>query len=345
MNLKEKSKITRILIVSYGSIGKRHLGIARKIYPNSNIKILRSLLSKDVPQKSNGIFNSVDEAIFFQPDIAIIANPATHHIDIAQKLAENGVNILIEKPISSSSHGVKLLIKTMKKNNLTLLVGYNLRFSESLEFYKEQLEKGMIGKVLSVRCEVGQYLPSWRPDSKYKDSVSARSELGGGVLLELSHELDSFRWIFGEIQWVKSSLSRQSSLDINVEDCAHIILGFEPVSDGSQIIGSINLDFIRHDTTRTYTAIGEKGSLKWDAITGEVMLYKSEANEWTELVKIRPSSDETYIAEWKNFIDSIQGGAKPKVTGEDGLKVLNAIDAIRKSSENNTKEFVIESSA
>ena len=340
MNLEDKSKIDRILIVGYGSIGKRHLRIARKIYPDSEIKILRSSLSKGIPLKSNGIFNNMDEAISFRPHIAIIANPATYHIDIAQKLAENGVNILIEKPISSSFLGVRKLIETMNKNNLILLVGYNLRYSESLIFFKEQLTKGLIGKVFSVRCETGQYLPSWRPHSKYEDSVSARSELGGGVLLELSHELDSFRWIFGEIQWVKSSLSHQSNLDIDVEDCAHIILGFKPEIDGSQLVGSINLDFIRHDTTRTYIAIGEKGSLKWDAIAGKVMFYKSGASEWTELFEIKPSSDQTYISEWDNFINSIYRESKPKVTGEDGLKVLDIIDAIKKSSLKNSREFV-----
>ena len=79
-----------------------------------------------------------------------------------------------------------------------------------------------------LRCEIGQYLPLWRPGSDYRLGVSANRALGGGVLLELSHELDYLRWIFGDVDWVQASLERQSALEIDVEDTAHLLLSFMP---------------------------------------------------------------------------------------------------------------------
>ena len=83
------------------------------------------------------------------------------------------------------------------------MTAYNLRFLPSLQAYRERIQFGVIGKVLSVRCEIGQYLPSWRPGSDYRQAVSASRALGGGALLELSHEIDYLRWIFGEVAWVQ----------------------------------------------------------------------------------------------------------------------------------------------
>jgi predicted dehydrogenase len=332
--------INRILIVGYGSIGKRHLRIAREYFPDADIRVLRHKIINTPPKHSNGTFTNISEAVSFNPQIAVIANPATFHIQMAQALAEAGANLLIEKPISSTLSGVKHLIKTVEEKSLILLVGYNLRFLRSLQFFKEQLDKSIVGKVLSVRCEMGNYLPSWRPESNYRDGVSASKELGGGALLELSHELDFLRWIFGDVEWVKSTLSQQSSLDIDVEDTVHLTLGFTSKTKGYQLIGSVNLDFIRHDVTRTCTVIGEKGSLQWNGITDQVLLYKACASEWTELATFISNRDDSYISEWGNFEDCLLKNGSPVVTGTDGLKVLQIIEAARKSSKSCRKELV-----
>jgi len=335
--------INRILIVGLGSIGRRHLSIAREQFPNATIKVLRHSISHELCKRVDGFCSTLTEAIAFQPQIAVIASPATFHLDTALPLAKAGVNLLVEKPISASIVGVSQLITAVEKQGSTLLTGYNLRFLPSLQFFRDKLVEGLIGKFLSVRCEMGQYLPSWRPDSNYRTGVSARAELGGGVLLELSHELDFLRWIFGEIEWIKATLSRQSALDIDVEDAAHLTLGFAKNNCGYQLIGSVNLDFFRHDTTRLCTVIGEKGSLQWNGITGAVMLYKSSENRWAKLTEFSSQRDDSYLAEWKNFLNCIYGNEVPFITGSDGLKVLQIVEAARRSSKSGAKEFIIES--
>lgn len=330
--------INRALIVGYGSIGRRHLRLAREFLPNADIRVLRHQAGSPVPDTADGVFWGIEEAIAFAPQIAVVANPATFHVATAQALAEAGVHLLIEKPLSASLDGVLQLLETSRQMRTILQAGYNLRFLPSLQRFRDLVGQCVIGNTLSVRCEIGQYLPSWRPDVDYRQGVSARRDLGGGVLLELSHELDYLRWIFGEIVWVKATLGRQSSLVLDVEDTAHLTLGFVPAADGHQLIGVVNLDFIRHDSTRCCTAIGENGSLRWDGLTGMVELYEAGAKAWRTLFRQPSQCDGSYLAEWRDFLECVNGQKTPLVTGEDGLKVLHLIEAARASDASGCQE-------
>lgn len=332
--------INRILIVGLGSIGTRHLRIARELFPDAEIRVLRHQVCQSIPEYSDGCFSTIEQAISFLPQISVICNPAPFHIYVSRQLADAGVNLLIEKPLSSSIDGVTQLIDTCHKQGTVLLTGYNLRFLPSLVQFRNLLFDQVIGKVLSVRCEIGQYLPSWRPDADYQHSVSAQRELGGGVLLELSHELDYLRWIFGEVAWVRATLSKQSSLLINVEDTAHLTLGFVPAEDGSCLTGTLDMDFIRHDTTRLCTVIGETGSLRWNGLTGVIERFKAGEKEWTELFRYQHQRDDSYLAEWRHFLECISGATTPMITGEDGLSVLQIIEAARVSSESGMQSLI-----
>lgn len=329
--------INRILIVGHGSIGKRHLRLARELLPNADIRVLRHQEGASIPERANGCFWNMSQAIAFAPQLAVIASPATFHMSAAQPLAQAGVHLLVEKPLSASLDGVPQLLEICREQGTVLLIGYNLRFLPSLQRFRDLLGENVIGKVLSVRCEIGQYLPSWRPDTDYRQGVSARQEHGGGALLELSHELDYLQWIFGEVNWVKATLSRQSGLEINVEDTAHLILGFVPATDGHQLIGTVNMDFIRHDPARLCTAIGENGSLRWNGLTGVVEQFLVGAKEWRELFRHQHQRDDSYISEWRHLLDCISEQTLPLITGEDGLKVLQIIDAARQASESGSQ--------
>jgi predicted dehydrogenase len=221
------------------------------------------------------------------------------------------------------------------------MIGYNLRYSSSLNQYRKLIQEETIGKILSVRCEAGQYLPSWRSGSDYKKGVSANRELGGGVLLELSHEIDYLRWIFGEVEWVRGTLSRQSALEIDVEDSAHLVLGFIPEFEGPQMIATVNLDFIRKDRTRNCVAIGENGSLRWNGLTGTIEIYDQAVGLWQTIFTQEPSDEDTYLAEWRDFLNCIDSLDMPLSSGLDGLKVLEIIEAAQESDVSDKRVKVI----
>jgi len=300
--------------------------------PDADIRVLRRQVAA-VPEGATGCLTNLEQAVNFAPQVAVIANPASLHVSVAHPLAEAGVHLLIEKPLSASSDGVLQFLRICKARGVTLLLGYNLRFLPSLLRFHDLVKQGLIGRVLSVRCEVGQFLPAWRPGTDYRKGASSQRALGGGALLELSHELDYLRWIFGEIDSVKATLSRQSDFEIDVEDTAHLILHFAPSADGHRLLGTLNIDFVRHDTTRTCVAIGDKGSLRWNGLSGIVDSFKANGNTWNELFRYQHMRDESYLAEWRHFLDCVKEQKSPMITGEDGLRILNIVDAARQATE------------
>ena len=173
------SKIQTVLIVGLGSIGRRHLEVIRSLFPGINIIALRHNQFDNYDLKILGLtqcVSSISDAIELNPQVAIISNPASKHIEIAKKLAKKGVNLLIEKPISDSSKGVLELIEICYQNSVILMTGYNLRFLPSLMEFRNLIQSKKIGKIYSIRSEVGQYLPDWRPELDYKLSVSAQKK-------------------------------------------------------------------------------------------------------------------------------------------------------------------------
>ena len=189
-----------------------------------------------------------------------------------------------------------------------------------------------------VRCEIGQYLPDWRPGTDYRTSVSAQRALGGGVLLELSHELDMLRWIFGEVDWLSGWIGRQGALEVDVEDCVMIQMGF---SGGP--VAQLGMDFLRRDTARTCTAIGTQGSLRWDAVAGRVDHFDPVEAAWIEVAQITPDRDASYreqikallasirVQQGSNTVQGLGGSEEVAAQGADGLAVMRLIEAARRS--------------
>lgn len=322
-----------MLVVGLGSIGRRHARIARELFPEAEVVALRRTDSVPVEDPNIACFvSSMSQALEMKPEAAVIATPAPLHLDAATQLANAGVHLLIEKPIASDATGVAELVALCNQRNLALVTGYNLRFLPSLIKFRGMLAEKRVGRVLSVRAEVGQHLPSWRPGSDYRSGVSARAALGGGALLELSHEIDYLRWLFGEVSWVSAILARQSALEIDVEDTAHLVLGFEGAGDSAPVVASVTMDFVRHDATRSCVAICESGSLRWNAMLGTIEVFEEGAGGWTVCHSEPEVMDDSYRGEWLDFAASISTGGSPLVSGRDGLAVLDIVDAARRSS-------------
>lgn len=325
----------RVLIVGYGSIGQRHLRIVRESLPDAMIMVYRHRLTTVSHEAVDLVTSSIDEVRSFAPEAAIIANPAPFHLQIAIVLAEMGCHILIEKPISDKSDSVEDLLVTIRATGVICQVGYNLRYLSSLSRFRDLIKEGLVGRPLSVRCEVGQHLPNWRPGTDYRTGVSARSDLGGGVLLELSHEIDYLQWIFGDVEWVSSWVGNLGGLDIDVEDTAHLVLGFQSKDLNQRVIANLNLDFIRHDTTRIFTVIGEDGSLRWNGLTGVIDICTSGDNRWDQHLVIPHQYDDSYRAQWADFLTVISDKREPLVDSRAGLAVLKVVEAAKISAQNN----------
>jgi predicted dehydrogenase len=330
-----KYPIETALIVGLGSIGRKHLELLQGISSDIKIVVLRHKNSEvEKSLKIDHVVTNIQDALNYKPDIGIISNPSAFHIDAAMPLAKKGVHLLVEKPISFSLRDVAKLISVTRKNNCKLMVGYNLRFLESLKLFREEILRRSIGTILSVRAEVGQHLASWRSNIKYADSVSAQRKLGGGVLLELSHEFDYLSWIFGSVHWVFGYLTKQSDLNIDVEDIAHCFLGFKDTNH--ELVANITMDFFRQDPIRQCIVVGKHGSLRWDGINNSVELYSKNQKNWKVLYKDQVDKNFSYKQELNHFLECIANDSSPLISGESAMDTLRVIESIKKSSSKRT---------
>lgn len=331
----------RFLIVGLGSIGRRHLECLRAIRPFSDITVWRQQHRDGaVPNGANRVVFDLQGALACKPECAIVANPASMHVDTALQLAEAGVHLLVEKPLSHSMKDVDRLLAVCKANHLVLMVAYVLRFNEGLNVFRESINDGRIGRVVSFRAEVGQYLPDWRPGSDYRHSVSARRELGGGALLELSHELDYLRWVFGEVVAVSAMMLSTGMLEMDVEDIVEGLLEICP-SDGSTFAGSVHMDMVQRPPSRGCRAVGVDGTLEWNAIAGTVRCFDVGAKTWKTLHQpVSSERNALYVRQIGSFLDAVHMKQSPLVTGEDGRAVLKIIEAMRESSSSGGRVMV-----
>jgi len=319
----------KVLIIGLGSIGRRHLAAVHHVCGNAELLVLRRSGGLDgVAVPGVRVIHDMAEALALGPDIAIVAGPASHHVEVAAILARAGVHLLIEKPLSNSLDGIDELLSVAVAGNLVVQVGYCLRFDEALRTMKQALDDGRIGRIIELQAEVGQYLPDWRPDSDYRDTVSARAELGGGALLELSHEIDLARWLAGDIVSVSAVTGRVSDLDIDVEDTADLLVGFK-----SGAVGNLHLDMVQRVPVRACKVVGSEGTLVWDGIARQTLLYETESAEAETLYAAGEfDSDMMYLEQFRDFIVCVETNAGPRVTGEDGKRVVEIVEAAKRSA-------------
>ena len=191
-------QLNRIAIVGLGSIGKRHLRLIKEIRPNIEVTLIRSGVGPSSPEEDmvERVVFSIDEALKYGIDAAIISSPAPFHVEQSIRLLKAGVHLLIEKPLSDRLDNLDNLVRVANESNTKVMVGYVLRYDPAAIEFKKMIESDEIGALMHINIECGSYLPDWRPGHDYKKTVSALSNLGGGVLNELSHELDYFHWFF-----------------------------------------------------------------------------------------------------------------------------------------------------
>jgi predicted dehydrogenase len=194
---------------------------------------------------------------------------------------------------------------------------------------RDLLAAGEIGRPLSVRAHWGEYLPGWHPWEDYRQGYSARLDLGGGVVLTLSHPLDYLRWLFGEVAALWAFTGKNSDLELQVEDSAEIGLRF-----ASGMLGSLHLDYNQRPASHWLEAIGSQGTLHWDNLSGEVRVFQSEIGSW----QFYPpptgfERNDLFLAEMRHFLQVARGEAEPICSLADGIHALQLALAVHDSQQ------------
>lgn len=319
----------KFLIIGCGSIGQRHIQNLKTMTDDEIIayRTRKKTVRKLEDEHHVKTYSGLTEALNQNPDAVLVTNPTSLHIQTALSAAKQGCHIFIEKPISNTLDGIDELIDIVNKKNLVVLVGCNLRFNPCLQFVKKLLDEKRIGKVVSARVQMGQYLPDWHPWEDYRTMYSAHQSLGGGIILDAIHELDYISWLLGNVAQVFSFSDKLSDLDIDTEDVAEILLRFK-----TGAIAEVHLDYVQRYPSRSCEIIGDEGSIILDINKGTVKVYTAEKMEWESFEPNEYDMNQMYIDEMVHFINCIEGNEEPLIDITDGLNVLKIALAAKESA-------------
>ena len=329
----------KILIAGLGSIGRRHLRNLQDIDAGTFV-LLRSQRATLPDDELAGLptERNLSEALQrHQPDVVVVSNPTSLHLDIAIPAAEAGCHLLLEKPISHTMDSVATLVDIVKQKKLKVLVGFQFRFHPGLQRIKALLDSGAIGGVTSVHAHWGEYLPAWHPWEDYRGGYAAREDLGGGVLLTLCHPFDYLRWLIGEVVSVSAMIAQQGGLDIEVEDTANTLLRF---ANGA--LGIVHLDYIQSPPTHTLHITGQRGRILWDNADGEVHWYQDNTKMWkTSKMPSDFERNTLFVEEVKHFLGCIESDITPCVNLTDGIAALQLVLAAKASASQRREVFIL----
>lgn len=298
----------KVLVVGLGSIARKHISALRHLYPDIQIYALRSQTNASQEDDVINLYgvSEIPEDI----DFAIISNPTSCHAKSIDSLKDLNIPLFIEKPVFESINYDRL-IKAVKDNNVLTYVACNLRFLDCLVFLKEYFRNNPDKRINEVNVYCGSYLPEWRPGIDFRKCYSAIPELGGGVHIDLVHEIDYVYWLFGKPAEVSSIFRNVSSLDIRAIDYANYIFIYPDFT------ASIILNYYRRDYKRQIEVVFEDDTWTVDLKSNTIRDNKDKL-----IFEGKNDFLSTYKTQMRYFINLIKTDGKSENDIETAYDVL-----------------------
>ena len=297
-----------ILIVGLGSIAKKHIKAIDIVHPGAKITALRNTSGREDVEGVNNIYNwdEVPEGL----DFIIISNPTKFHKEAILHSLNFGYPLFIEKPLVCDLDDASQISKAMEHTKPLTYVACNLRFHPCLLFLKQYLSEKK-PRISEVNVYCGSDLSTWRDGQDYTRSYSAKAELGGGVHLDLIHEVDYCYWLFGKPDEVLSLKRKISSLQINSIDFAAYHLSYP------QFTVNISLNYYRKTVKRAIEIVADETILYVDLV---------KAMAWSDDEQIFSDSnfkmEQTYIDQMDYFVRQINKRQKLMNDFNEAVEVL-----------------------
>ncbi len=317
---------TRALVLGLGSIGQRHARLLSErrdveVYLCDTSESLRRQAADSLVKPPAAVCSSFADALKAKPDIAFICVPNHLHVPMALEAIRNGVDVLIEKPISDSLEKARELVKAAEAFNRFLQVGYMLRYDEGLIMLKEIIDKGEIGNIVGGRAMIGTYVTLL--NAKGTDRIDHPNSL----VVDYTHELDFINWFFGEVKDIIAMQSRMGDLELKPHpNIFQIGLKFD-----SGAVVQVHLDYIQYPQRRIFEVYGDRGTLCYDFMTGEIRHFTFQrAHQWTNknVLPVTDRWDDLFRKEHESVFKRRANGLPPFVSGADGLRALETAEQV-----------------
>lgn len=330
--LKKISQVKTALILGAGSIGQRHIRNLSRI-GIEDIVALRSRKGhyKELPKELGVVeVDNWKDAFGKKPDIAIISNPSSMHVETALKACDFVKGIFIEKPVSNSLENCDHLIETIRSKRITPFVGFNLMFHPLIKKLIDFYNNNDLGEVVNFQCQVGQWLPDWHPYEDYKQAYYANKSLGGGVILTLIHEIQLAIELCGMPISVYGEITNYDKLELNedVDVCADLMIRHQ-----TNVVSQVHLDYIQRPSHRSGLVTFENGWASYDFNSMELKVQlKGESVKvlWSDK---KYDFNNAYIDQMIKFVNFVEEGRlKHSYDVNSALESLKVADAFFKSA-------------
>ncbi len=299
----------KALVVGYGSIGRRHVRLLAELGCRVAVVSRQSL-------SSTPCFSTLEEAMdSWLPEYVVVANPTSEHGQTVQDLIQYKFQgrLLVEKPLFEK------LNEFPPHHFSHAAVAYNLRCHPLIMRLKKKLTPP--AGITTVTIYAGSYLPDWRPGMDYRDCYSAKREKGGGVLRDLSHELDYASFLFGPWRRMTAMGGRLGTLDIDSDDAYSLIMETEH----SPLV-TLHMNYLDRMPRREIRITTDKESIHVDLIKNSFMINNEQITD-------EVAQDDTYRTQHMLMMN---GETRMLCSIEEGMKTLMTIEAAEKAASLNT---------
>lgn len=332
----------KILIAGLGGIGQRHLrnlrtllgpGVEiRAVDVRNNIPVLTDQLTVEagatLEEKFDlRIYPGLKPALDWKPEAVFVCNPTSLHVPTALQAAQAGCNLFIEKPLSHSLEQVDELINLVGSSSLKAVVGYQMRFHPCLQRLLMLVQEKKVGRILSVRAEIGEYLPGWHTYEDYRQMYASRQDLGGGVILSQIHEMDYLYWLFGLPRSVYALGGHLSRLEIEVEDTADILMNF--AFDGHPLPVSLHEDYLQRPPSRGCAVIGDAGKILLDFPSLTVTVFDGEGKQVESSSFKDFQRNQMFLDELTQFLKPLLSMGEVSVNASPLVSLRDAAQSLR----------------
>ena len=296
----------KLLIIGYGSAGRRFAILTKKNFKNLNINILTK-------QKEIGfnVIKNIKNIKELNPDFIIISSPTNfhfHHLQLVNRFLK-GKKILIEKPLYSK-------FKNLKKIKNKIYVGYNLRNLKIIKSLKSIIFNNK-ENIYDINFINHSFLPNWRKNVSYQKSSSAKKKYGGGVILDCSHEIDLANWMIGKIDMLSAQSTKKSNLKIETEDNCKIL------GKHKKIDISFDLNYYSIHKKRQICLLGNNFKIIVDLVSFKISILKKGKKI---VKKFKNDIADSYFLELKDLFNR---GQKNLASYKSALRTQKIIQDIQ----------------
>ena len=335
--MAETTQRKSVLVIGLGSIGERHLRCFQatgrvdasvcEIDPDLRGRIAQQY---GVDRAFSDLEATLNDGSF---DAAVIATPAHLHVPMATRLANHGVNLLIEKPLSTSLEGVEQLRKLIRRRGLVVAMGYVLRCHPSLRAMRSALESGRFGRPVQLIVQAGQHFPTYRP--AYRDIYYADRATGGGAIQDaLTHLINAAQWLVGPADRVVVDAAHKVLEGVEVEDTVGML------SRHGDVLGSFAMNQHQAPNELTITVVCTQGTVRWQLHRHRWCWMEKPEEPWQEEPAGGLERDTMFIAQAGAFLDAVEGSSPALCTLDEGVDTLRAMHAALVSVESDAWEAV-----